>query len=74
MLITSGHIHNSFTIAREKRKKERKKQKMILALDDGASKPGSTLWMGPSQKESFSRTYRVDGKRYVEYLSIPEYR
>lgn len=47
---------------------------MILALDDGASKPGLTLWMSHSQKEDFSRTYRVDGKRYVEYLSIPEYR
>lgn len=74
MLITSGHIHNSFTIAREKRKKERKKQKMILVLDDCASKPGLAPWIGHSQKEDFSRTYRIDEKRYVEQLNMPKYR
>lgn len=47
---------------------------MIFILKDGASKPGLTPWMGLSQKEDFSRTYRVDGKRYMEHLIMPEYR
>lgn len=47
---------------------------MILVRDDSASKPGLTPWMGHSQKEDFSRTYRIDEKRYVEHLNMPKYR